>query len=161
MWCAEAKDYLWANLTKRASTHLYCQQGPAGLWFSVVNLILKHVQRICETLSLKSQYLFFFYNIHVCCYRNEPKQTPHGKSGVKLCKTKGQCTKNRTQQMYRIMSRTVFTHNLALSRFSQLLPQYLLPLLPLQFCLNVQLGLSLWPQELDKPLVERSLTAAI
>ena len=50
------------------------------------------------------------------------------------------------------MSRTVFTHNLARSSSpSQLLRQYLLPLLRLWFCSAVQLGIALWLRELDKP----------
>ena len=79
------------------------------------------------------------------------------------------------------MSRTIylqiFTHNFALSGSSCLLSWYALPLLQLRLCLTVQLGISLWPWELNKlpwsssllfitdlntaSLVERSLTAAI
>ena len=44
------------------------------------------------------------------------------------------------------MSWTVFRHNLALSGSFRLLP-----LLQLRFCSPIQLGLSLRPQELDKP----------
>lgn len=49
------------------------------------------------------------------------------------------------------MSRTVFAHKLALCSSLQLLRQYLLPLPHLRFCSTVQLGISLWSRELDKP----------
>ena len=45
----------------------------------------------------------------------------------------------------------IFRHILALSGFSPLLSRYPLPLLRLWLCSTVQLGLSLWPRELDKP----------
>ena len=45
----------------------------------------------------------------------------------------------------------IFTHNLALSGSSRLLSQYPLLLLGLRLCSTVQLGISLWPRELDKP----------
>ena len=45
----------------------------------------------------------------------------------------------------------IFTHNLALSGSSRLLSRYPLLLLRLRLCSTVQLGLSLWPRELDKP----------
>ena len=71
--------------------------------------------------------------------------------GVKLCKAKGQNTENRTANVR--MSRAVFTdlYNLALSGSSRLLSQYPLLLVRLPLCSTVQLGLSLWPRELDKP----------
>ena len=51
------------------------------------------------------------------------------------------------------MSRTVFTdlYNLALSGSSRLLSRYALPLVRLRLRSTVQLGLSLWPRELEKP----------
>ena len=61
--------------------------------------------------------------------------------GAKLCKAKGWKTENKTANVQ--MSWTTFRHNLAFTGSVQLLRQYLLPLL--------QLGLSLWPQELNKP----------
>ena len=80
-------------------------------------------------------------------------------------------------QMSRTIYLQIFTHNFALSGSSCLLSWYALPLLRLRLCLTVQLGISLWPWELNKlpwsssllfitdlntaSLVERSLTAAI
>ena len=72
----------------------------------------------------------------------------HRARGVKLCIAKGQYTENRTAKVQ--MSGTVFIHNLALSSSFRHLRQYLLWLLQLRFCPTVQLGLSLWPWELDK-----------
>ena len=71
--------------------------------------------------------------------------------GVKLCKARGQYTENRMANVW--MSRTLFTdlYNLALSGSSQLLSRYPLLLVWLRLCSTVQLGLSLWPRELDKP----------
>ena len=71
--------------------------------------------------------------------------------GVKLCKAKGQYTENRTANVR--MSRTVLTdlYYLALFSSSWLLSQYPLLLVRLRLCSTVQLGLSLWPRELDKP----------
>ena len=45
----------------------------------------------------------------------------------------------------------IFTHYLALSGSSRLLSRYPLLLPRLRLCSTLQLGLSLWPQELDKP----------
>ena len=72
--------------------------------------------------------------------------------GVKLCKAIGQYTETEWQ-IYRCHEPylPIFAHNLTLSGSSLLLSWYLLPLLGLWFCSTVQLGLSLWPRELDKP----------
>ena len=71
--------------------------------------------------------------------------------GVKLCKAKGQYTENRMANVR--MSWTVFRdlYYLALSGSSRLLSRYPLLLVRLRLCSTVQLGLSLWPRELDKP----------
>ena len=54
----EAREHLWENLTKGRSTHFYrppteTRNMTAGLWFSVVNLSLKHAHRIFQTSSLE------------------------------------------------------------------------------------------------------------
>ena len=59
-------------------------------------------------------------------------------------KVKGRQTENKTANIQ--MSRTTFIPGSV-----RLLPQYLLPLLQLRFCSAGQLGLSLWPWDLDKP----------
>ena len=58
----EAKEGLWANLTKGLSAHFNrpsteTRNMTTGLWFSVFNLSLKHFHGIFQTLSLESQHL--------------------------------------------------------------------------------------------------------
>ena len=101
--------------------------------------------------------------------------------GVNLCKAKLRSIyiPKIERQMYGCHEPylRIFTHNLSLSASSWLLSRYALPLLRLRLFSTVQLGLLLWPRELDKPpwsssllfiidlntalLVQRSLTAAI
>ena len=90
------------------------------------------------------------------CNRNEPKQSINttwqitevsnsAKQKVNISKTERQmygCHESYLQ---------IFTHNLALSASSRLLHRYLLPLLELWLCSSAQLGIWLWPRELDKP----------
>ena len=64
--------------------------------------------------------------------------------GVKLCKAEGQYTENTTANVQ--MLGTVFTHNLSLSGF---FTRGAFSLLQLRFCSSFQLGLSLWPRELE------------
>ena len=79
-------------------------------------------------------------------------------NGVKLCKAKGQYTENRTVNVlcHEPYLQT-FTHNLPLFGSSRLLRRYELPLLRLRLCSTVQVGVSLWPRELDKPPSSRQL----
>ena len=58
MQLEEAKEHLWANFTKGHSAHLWTvhtetRNMTARLWFSVVNLSLKHAHGIFQTFSLK------------------------------------------------------------------------------------------------------------
>ena len=89
----------------------------------------------------------------IFCNRNEPKQsintawqiTEVSKQKVSIPKT--------DQLMYGCHEPylQMFKHNLALSGSSRLLSWYALPLLRIRLCSTVQLCLSLWPWELDKP----------
>ena len=96
----------------------------ASLWFSVVNLT--------------------FWNMFTEYFKLFPSKATlrdmANHRGVKLCKAKGQDTKNRTANV--LMSWTIFTHNFALSGSLWLLCQHLLLLLQLWFCSTVQLALS-------------------
>ena len=55
-----SEERLWINLTKGPAAYLHTiYRDPnmtAGLWFSVVNVILKHVHGTFQTLSFESQY---------------------------------------------------------------------------------------------------------
>ena len=73
--------------------------------------------------------------------------------GVKLCKAKGLNVLKTERLMYGCHEPClpIFAHNLALSGSSRLLSRYPLLLLRLRLRSAVQLGLSLWPGELEKP----------
>ena len=95
-------------------------------------------------------------DLNILCNRNEPKQSINtawqitevsnsAKQKVNIPKTE--------RQMYGCHEPylQIFTHNLALSGSSRLLSRYPLLFVRLRLCSTVQLGLSLWPRELDKP----------
>ena len=81
--------------------------------------------------------------------------TPHGKS--QRCQTysaKKKVNIPKTERQMYVCHEPylqIFTHNLALSGSSWLLSRYPLPMLGLRLCSAVQLDISLWPRELNKP----------
>ena len=119
-----------------------------SLWFSVVNLILKHVDRIFQTLSLESQYVF-----KTSYHRNEPNQNINTTWQItdvsNVAKWKVNILKT-WEQMYRCHEPHVHT----ISHFP-VLPSFFINTYyrccNSDFCSTAQLGLSLWPPEQGTP----------
>ena len=102
----------------------------AGLWFSVVQFILKQDHGIFQPFYLESHYLETLKQTDLAIEMSLNKvKTNH--RGVKLFEEKGRDTEKRKASVHAQLLRTVFRNNLGLSVSLRLLCQYLLLLLEL------------------------------
>ena len=111
-----------------------------GLWFSVVNLSLKHARRMFQTLlsNWKPILRHFKQVLQKKWTQIKHKHCMANHRGIKLRKAKGQYTGNRTANVRHQPYLQIFTHNFALSGSSWLLSQHPFTLLGLWF-------ISTWP----------------